>query len=121
MNKEFKIEINEVKGSCDSPLFRKMVRNADVTATKIQDIIGKSIAITGYAICTITTENKTFKMGYYATLDGFVSTGSEVFAKSVKNYFDECKYFAIVEVKTRNGKTYKVSPILTSSNESSEE
>lgn len=119
--REFKIEINELKGTCDSQLFRKMVANGDVTATKIQKMIGETVVITGYALCTITTDKKTFKMGYYATTSGIISTGSEVFAKSVKSYLDETKVFAIVEVSTRNGKTYKVSPILTGSDEKDSE
>lgn len=51
-------------------------------------------------------------MGYYATTKGIISTGSEVFKKSVEDYFGEVDNFVITEVKTKKGKTYKVSPLL---------
>ena len=54
-----------------------------------------------------------FDMGYYATNEGIISTGSEVFRDSVEDYMGDVDLFKIVSLKTKKGTTYKVSPILT--------
>ena len=51
-------------------------------------------------------------MGYYATDKGILSTGSNVFKESVEKYFGECKEFRIIELRTKKGTTFKVTPIL---------
>ena len=110
--KKYEVKVLEKEGSCDSALFDKMAKNGDITSEKITEWIGKVVTITGYALCHITTEEKEFDMGYYATKDGMISTGSYIFMDSVKDYIDEVKTFRIVKVKTKKGTTYKVSPIL---------
>ena len=90
-----------------------MARKGDLISTKIIDLIGAIVKITGYAICTIETEEKTFDINYYDTEEyGLISSGSSIFADSVLDYYGEVKYFRIKEVKTKKGKTYKAVPIL---------
>ena len=115
--KKYEVTIKEAYGSCDSNLFKKMAQKGDITSVKVQDMLGKVVNITGYAICHINTEDKEFDMGYFATNDGIISTGSEVFADSVSDYIGEVESFKIVSLKTKKGTTYKVSPILTEDSE----
>lgn len=109
---KYEVKITKKVGSCDSNIFEKMAKAGDVTAEKITSCVDSIVKITGYALCEITTDEKTFNIGYYATENGFISTGSEVFAKSVENYFGEVERFKIAKVKTKQGNTYKVVPIL---------
>ena len=112
MERKCTTNIIEVKGTCDSELFKKMVNRGDITSYKVKDKIGDTIEISGYAFVEVTTPEKVFTLGYYATDKGFYSTGSEVFFNSVKDYFNECKKFTIMETKTKKGTTYKASPVL---------
>lgn len=109
---KYEVKLLNKVGTCDSKIFEKMAKAGDVTAEKITSCVDRIVKITGYALCEITTEEKTFNIGYYATENGFISTGSEVFAKSVENYFGEVERFKIAKVKTKQGNTYKVVPIL---------
>lgn len=113
MEKKFNIELKEVYGTCDSDIFKKMVEKGDVTADKITNFIGQNVVIDGYALCHIETDEKNFDMGYFASDKGIISTGSNVFMESVKDYIKDINRFKIVEIKTSNGKTYKVTPVLT--------
>lgn len=113
MAKNYKVEILEKKGSCDTKLFEKMVENGDINSTKVSEMINEVIEITGYAVCHIITEDKEFDMNYFATTKGIVSTGSNVFKESVLDYISDCSKFVIKSLKTKKGTTYKVSPILT--------
>ena len=115
--KKYEVTIKEANGSCDSNLFKKMAQKGDITSVKVQDMLGKVVNITGFAICHITTADKEFDMGYYATNEGIISTGSEVFRDSVEDYLGDVELFKIVSLKTKKGTTYKVSPILTDDNE----
>ena len=112
MAKKYEVTIKEVKGTCDSSLFKKMVQNGDITAERINDVVGKIVKIDGYADCHIVAGDKEFDITYFATSDGLISSGSEVFKKSVLNYMDEDVMCKIVKIKTGKGVTYKVSPIL---------
>lgn len=112
MERNYKVEVQEAVGACKSTIFKKLAEKGDITSEKVADNIGKIIHITGYALCHITTKEKEFDMNYFATEEGFLSTGSEIFTNSVTDYLDEISTFKIVEVKTRKGKTYKVTPIL---------
>lgn len=117
MKRDYNVNILESMGTCDSELFKKMINRGDITSYKIKDKVGDTIEISGYAFAEITTSEKTFKIGYYATNNGFYSTGSEVFLESVKDYIDDCKKFTIMEVRTKRGTTYKASPVLEFTNE----
>lgn len=118
----FKVTINEVKGTCDSNLFKKMASKGDLTANPIKEFINSEVTIVGYGDCHIETKDKNFSMFYIDTEEyDLICTGSEIFAESVKDYFDECKTVKLVEIKTKNGKTYKAVPILNMKDVSNEE
>ena len=109
---KYEVKVTEKKGSCDSATFEKRAKNGDLTSEKVSECVGRVVNITGYAICDITAGDKEFTMGYYATTEGLISTGSEVFKDSVKEYLDDTTTFKIVSIKTKKGTTYKVTPIL---------
>lgn len=112
-NKKYSVEIKEVYGSMENPVFKKMAERGDITSTKLDDMIGATVKITGYALCHIDTEDKSFDMVYYSTDSGIISSGSEIFLDSVKSYLeDKVERFNIVKIKTSKGSTYKVSPVL---------
>lgn len=113
-SRKYEVEIKEKKGTCDTTLFEKMAKNGDITATKVSELIGVEVKITGYAKCTITTDEKTFDINYFDTEEyGLVSSGSEIFAESVSTYFGEVNSVRLTEVKTKKGKTYKAVPVLS--------
>lgn len=113
--KIYEVTVKEKKGTCDNTLFEKMAKKGDITATKILNLLGTEVKITGYALCTIKTIDKEFDMNYFDTEEyGLVSSGSEIFAESVKDYFGEVENVRITEVKTKKGKTYKAVPVLNS-------
>lgn len=109
---KYSVEIIETVGSMNSNIFKKMAERGDITSTKLEEVIGATVEINGYAWCNIKTSEKEFNMGYYSTDLGIISTGSEIFKDSVKDYFGEVKKFNIVKIKTKKGNTYKVSPVL---------
>lgn len=119
--KKYQVEVKECQGSCNSRLFEKMAKRGDITAVKVEDIVGNVVKITGFAVCRIITDEKDFHLGYYATPFGFISTGSQIFFESVKNYLEDVDTFSIVKVKTKKGITYKAVPILEMETEETEE
>ena len=110
--KKYEVEILEKKGSCDSATFEKMAKNGDIASRKVTECVGEVVTITGYALCHITAGDKEFDMNYYATPEGMLSSGSEVFKNSVIEYYGDVGKFRINDVKTKRGTTYKVAPIL---------
>lgn len=112
MNNNYSVEIKELYGSMDSDIFKKMCERGDITSTKIEEMIGSTVEINGYAVCEVKTSDKKFTMGYYSTDLGIISTGSEYFLESVKDYIGSVAKFNIVKIKTKKGNTYKVSPVL---------
>lgn len=113
MGKKYEVTVNMKVGTCDNSLFEKMAKKGDITAIKLSDIIGKVVHITGYADCTIETDEKTFDISYYDTEEyGLFSSGSEIFSESVSDYYNEVEKVRLTEVKTKKGKTYKAVPIL---------
>lgn len=113
MGKKYEVTVNTKVGTCDNSLFEKMAKKGDIIAIKLSDLIGKTVHITGYADCTIETEEKTFNISYYDTEEyGLFSSGSEIFAESVSDYFGDVEMVRLTEVKTKKGKTYKAVPIL---------
>lgn len=111
-NKKYSVEIKEVFGSMDTEIFKEMAERGDITSVKVENMIGATVAITGYAKCHIETEDKNFDLVYYSTDDGIISSGSEILFDSVKAYIGKVKRFNIVKVQTKKGNTYKVSPVL---------
>lgn len=122
MANKYEVKVNEKKGSCDNALFEKMAMKGDITATKLSEVLGQVVHIVGYASCTITTEDKTFDINYFDTEEyGLVSSGSEIFFESVKDYFGEVEAVRLTEVKTKKGKTFKAVPILDKKTTNKEE
>ena len=109
--KKYELTIEKATGSCDTDLFKKMAKKGDITASKIEDFVGKVVRITGTADATIKTDDKEFVITYYATDDGYFSTGSEWFKESLNDYMADTDTFKILKVKTKKGHTYKASPI----------
>ena len=114
-SKKYEVTVLEKKGTCDNALFEKMAKKGDLTATKLSDLIGVEVKITGYAKCNVVTDDKNFNINYFDTEEyGLVSSGSEIFTESVVDYFGEVESVRLVEVKTKKGKTYKAVPVLVS-------
>lgn len=110
---KYECKVLEKKGTCDSLLFEKMIKNGDIASIKISNLLGIEVEILGYAKCHITTETKDFDMNYIDTTEyGLISTGSSLFIESVINYFGEIKKVRLTEIKTKQGKTYKAIPVL---------
>lgn len=110
---KYEVSIKNAKGTCENSLFSKMAKNGDIQAKKVTEVIGEVVTIKGYAVCNIQTEDKNFDITYFDTKElGLISSGSEIFANSVFEYYGEVEKVRIVEVKTRKGKTYKAQPIL---------
>lgn len=122
MASKYEVKIDVKKGTCDNELFEKMAKNGDITSIKLADVVGQVVHITGYASCTIATDDKTFDINYFDTEEyGLVSSGSEIFYESVKDYFEEVEEVRLTEVKTKKGKTYKAVPILGMTKKEKEE
>lgn len=116
-NGKYEVIVNEVYGTCDSELFKKMAKKGDITADRVKNVVDKVFKITGYAMCNIVTDDKNFNVIYYATDSGFISSGSEILFNSIEDYIEDTDTFRIKEVKTRKGTTYKAVPIFTSTSE----
>ena len=120
--RKYNVNVENKVGTCDNELFEKMAKKGDLTAVKVSELIGQIVEMTGYATCTIETDEKTFKITYYDTEEyGLISSGSEIFYESVSDYFEDAEYVRITEVKTKKGKTYKAVPILDKKTENKEE
>lgn len=115
--KKREVKILTAYGSCDNKLFKKMAMKGDIIAEKVADMLNVKVKLTGYAVIEITTEEKTFKIMYYAHDEGFISSGSEFLLESVEDYIDEADYFKFKEIKTKKGKTYKVVPCMNQNHE----
>ena len=120
--RKYEVSILESEGSCKSNLFEKMAKRGDLTSTKLANVIGCEVEIVGYAKVKIVTDEKEFELMYIDTNEyGLVSTGSEIFYDSVKEYLEDTKQFILKEVKTKKGKTYKAVPKLKNDGKVSEE
>lgn len=111
--RKYEVKILSKVGTCDNSLFEKMAKKGDITAIKVNEIIGAEVKILGYSECNIITDDKNFNITYYDTEEyGLISSGSEVFRESVEDYFGEVNSVRITEIKTKKGKTYKAVPSL---------
>lgn len=113
---KYEVNIIDVYGTCDSDLFKKMASKGDITADRIKNVVGKVFNITGYAKCNIVTDDKNFDVVYYATDNGFISSGSQILFDSIIDYIGDTNTFKISEIKTRKGTTYKGVPVFTQEN-----
>ena len=109
--KKYELTIKNATGSCDTELFKKMAKKGDISASKIESFVDKVVRITGYADAHIETDDKEFDITYYATDDGYFSTGSKYFNESLEDYLGDTDTFKILKIKTKKGHTYKASPI----------
>ena len=115
---KYEVEIKKAVGTCDSDLFKKMAKRGDLQATKVSSLIDSEITIKGYAGANVKTDEKEFVLFYFDTNEyGLISTGSEIFAESLIEYYDDTKKFRIAEIKTKKGKTYKAIPQLVKNGE----
>lgn len=112
-NGKYEVSIIEAKGTCDSALFEKMAKRGDITSDRVKNVVGKVFTISGFAKCNIVTDDKNFDVVYYATDNGFISSGSSILFNSISDYIDDTDTFKITEVKTRKGTTFKGVPIFT--------
>lgn len=109
---KYEVFIENAEGVCEKELFKKMARNGDISAVKVEEMIEKPITLLGYAECSISTDNKEFDLIYYATDIGYISSGSQFLLNSIKDYLDDTRKFVINKIKTKKGITYKASPII---------
>lgn len=109
--RKYELTIKNATGSCDTELFKKMAKKGDITATKIDEVVNHVVKITGWADAHIETDDKQFDITYYATDEGYFSTGSKYFNESLNDYLGDTDTFKILKIKTSKGHTYKASPI----------
>lgn len=109
--KKYVVTIKGAMGECNSELFKKMALNGDITAEKVPDNVGLVFKLTGMAECHIESDEKEFDVTYYATPEGYLSTGSIIFKDSVIDYMDYTDTFKIQAIKTKKGTSYKAVPI----------
>lgn len=115
--RKYELTIKEATGSCDTDLFKKMAKKGDISASKIEEFVGKVVRISGWANAHIETDDKEFDITYYATDDGYFSTGSKYFNDSLEDYLEDTDTFKILKIKTKKGHTYKASPIFRNDEE----
>ena len=110
---KYEVEIKEVKGIFEKEVLQKLIKKGDIVADKLTAFVNKCVTIRGYAVCHIKTDDKEFDINYYATDNGYFSSGSEYFLDSIKEYSTDAETFKINEIKTKKGKTYKAIPVLS--------
>ena len=112
--KKYEVTLKAVVGSCENDLFRKMAEKGDLVSNKLSDMINTEVKILGYAECNIKTADKDFDINYFDTEEyGLISSSSQIFLDSVKDYYGEVERVRLTEVKTGKGKTFKAVPVLT--------
>lgn len=110
---KYEVTIKNSKGACENELFKKLATKGDIVADRVTTMINKVVTIRGYAECHVKTDDKEFDINYFATDNGYISSGSEYFLDSVKSYIDFADTFKINEIKTKKGKTYKAMPVMS--------
>ena len=117
-NKNFEITLNSAEGTCDTPLFKKMINKADVTSTPITELVGKVFTPTGSANVHVKTTDKEFDRLLIDTKEfGVIHTSSSVFEDGFEDYRGECDSMRIVGVKAKLGTCYKCVPVITAESE----
>lgn len=114
VEKNFEITLKVAEGTCDTPLFKKMINKADVTSIPIKDLVGKVFTPIGSAYVHIKTKDKEFDRQLIDTKEyGIIHTSSDVFADGFADYRGECDSMRIVAVKAKLGTCYKCVPVIT--------
>ena len=117
-NKNFEITLNSAEGTCNTPLFKKMINKADVTSTPITELVGKVFTPTGSAEVHIKTTDKEFDRLLIDTKEyGIIHTSSSVFEDGFSDYRGECDSMRIVGVKAKQGTCYKCVPVINAESE----
>ena len=117
-NKNFEITLNSAEGTCDTPLFKKMINKADVTSTPITELVGKVFTPTGSAEVHVKTTDKEFDRLLIDTKEyGIIHTSSEVFSDGFNDYRGECDKMRIVGDKAKLGTCYKCVPVISAESE----
>ena len=117
-NKNFEITLNSAEGTCNTPLFKKMINKADVTSTPITELVGKVFTPTGSAEVHVKTTDKEFDRLLIDTKEyGIIHTSSSVFEDGFNDYRGECDSMRIVGVKAKLGTCYKCVPVITAESE----
>ena len=117
-NKNFEITLNSAEGTCNTPLFKKMISKADVTSTPITQLLGKVFTPTGSANVHIKTTEKEFDRLLIDTKEfGIIHTSSSVFEDGFEDYRGECDSMRIVGIKAKLGTCYKCVPVITTESE----
>ncbi len=113
--KKYVVAINEVSGTLDNDLFKKMASKGDITSVSVTEVVGQEITVTGTASATIETDEKTFKMSYFNTEEcGIVHCGGgTLFEETLFDYLsDGVSKFRVNSVKCKMGTGYKAVPVL---------
>ena len=114
----FEITLKSAEGTCDTPLFKKMINKADVTSTPITELVGKVFTPTGSAEVHVKTTDKEFDRLLIDTKEyGIIHTSSSVFEDGFTDYRGECDSMRIVGVKAKLGTCYKCVPVITAESE----
>ena len=117
-NKNFEITLKSAEGTCNTPLFKKMINKADVTSTPITELVGKVFTPTGSAEVHVKTTDKEFDRLLIDTKEyGIIHTSSTVFEDGFSDYRGECDSMRIVGVKAKLGTCYKCVPVITAESE----
>ena len=117
-NKNFEITLISAEGTCNTPLFKKMINKADVTSTPITELVGKVFTPTGSAEVHVKTTDKEFDRLLIDTKEyGIIHTSSSVFEDGFTDYRGECDSMRIVGVKAKLGTCYKCVPVIATESE----
>ena len=117
-SKNFEITLSSAEGTCNTPLFKKMINKADVTSTPITQLVGKTFTPSGSANVHVKTTDKEFDRLLIDTKEyGIIHTSSSVFEDGFEDYRGECDCMRIVGVKAKLGTCYKCVPVITSESE----
>lgn len=113
--KKYVVTINEVSGTLDNDLFKKMASKGDITSISVIEIVDQIITVNGTAYATIETDEKTFKMAYFNTEEyGIVHCGGgTLFDETLTDYMqDGVNRFRVNSVKCKMGTGYKAVPVM---------
>ena len=111
---KYVITLNEVSGTLDNDLFKKMASKGDITSLSVTEVVMQTITVTGTANATIETDDKTFKMFYFNTEEyGIIHCGGgTLFDESLLDYMaDGVSKFRVNSVKCKMGTGYKAVPV----------
>jgi hypothetical protein len=113
--KKYVVTLNDVSGTLDNDLFKKMASKGDITSVSVTEVVGQEITVTGTASATIETDEKTFNMSYFNTEEyGIVHCGGgTLFDESLSDYMtDGVSKFRVNSIKCKMGIGYKAVPVL---------